>query len=312
MSHTPAISAFDRMKKTIGKRYWLVCAMPVVVMLSGCASEEKSDAYGQFEAIETTISSEVPGKLLQYTVEEGQNLDQNKKVALVDTTRLSLQKRELDSQLESVQSKIVNVDARIDVRQEELDLARTNLKRIRALREDEAATQQQLDDAGSRVRTIEKGIYALRTEKQSIRAEIRATESRIDQIDDQLKDARLINPIKGTVLTSYVEPFEIVQQGQPLYRIAALDTLELRIYISGAQLPSVKLGQNVEVLVDENTDENRPFSGKISWISSEAEFTPEQIQTKEERVTQVYAVKVRVPNSDATLKIGMPGEVNFN
>ena len=187
----------------------------------------------------------------------------------------------------------------------------TDLHRIQALTKDSAATQKQLDDAQGRVRTLRKQINASQTQKQSVWAEINATQDRIDQVQQQLKDAHIMNPINGTVLTSYVEPHEVVGQGQPLYRIANLDTLELRVYVSGAQLPSIKLGQNVQVLVDKNADENQQMSGHISWIASEAEFTPKMIQTKQERVTQVYAVKVKVPNPNGILKIGMPGEVNF-
>ena len=185
------------------------------------------------------------------------------------------------------------------------------MKRIQNLLKDEAATQQQLDDIQGKVRTIRKQIDALQTQKQSVRAEINATQARINRINQQLTDALVTNPVNGTVLTSYVEPHELVGQGQPLYQIANLDTLELRVYVSGAQLPEIKLGQPVEVLVDKNEEENQQLSGGISWIASEAEFTPKMIQTKQERVTQVYAVKVKVPNPDGILKIGMPGEVNF-
>jgi HlyD family secretion protein len=145
-----------------------------------------------------------------------------------------------------------------------------------------------------------------------VQAEIKATKARQNQLDRQLQDTRIVNPVSGTVLTTFAEPHELVKEGQPLYQIANLDTLELRVYISGAQLPSIKLGQEAEVLVDKNAEENQQFNGQISWIASEAEFTPRMIQTKEERVTQVYAVKVRVPNPDGILKIGMPGEVNFS
>src|SRR5699024_4824401 len=140
----------------------------------------------------------------------------------------------------------------------------------------------------ARVETLKKKINALQTNKQSIRAEVNAIQARIDQVLNQLKDARIVNPVDGTVLNSFVEPFEVVRQGQPLYQIANLDTLELRAYISGAQLPSVKLGQRVQILVDSTAETNQQLSGKVSWIASEAEFTPKMVQTKEERVTQVY------------------------
>lgn len=280
-------------------------------MFSGCSTDNKSDAYGQFEATETTISSEAPGKLLRFTVDEGYTLTSGQQAGLVDTTRLVLQRDELQARLTSIEARIININAEVEVQESELETAQTDLNRIQALMKDSAATQKQLDDVRARVRTIRKRIGALQTQKQSVRAEINAMKAQISQLKDQIEDALIINPIRGTVLTAFVEPFELVQMGQPLYRIANLDTLILRVYVSGAQLPDVKLGEDVQVLVDKNAEENQALAGRVSWIASEAEFTPQQIQTKEERVTQVYAVKVRVPNPDGILKIGMPGEVNF-
>ena len=288
----------------------MVLVITAIIAIS-CTTSDVSDAYGQFEATETTISSESNGKLLQFTPDEGDRLTKSTQVGFVDTTRFVLQRDELEARLQSIEAKISNINAEVEVQKEELELAQSNLRRTKALHEDEAATEQNLDDAQTRVRTIKKRIDALQTQKVSVRAEINATEARIEQVNQQIRDAVILNPINGRVLTSFVEPFEVVQMGQPLYRIANLDTLILRVYVDGAQLPNIKLGQEVEVLVDKNANENQSLIGRISWIASEAEFTPEQIQTKEERVTQVYAVKVRVPNSEGILKIGMPGEVNF-
>jgi len=276
-----------------------------------CTGEAKSDAYGQFEATETTISAKASGELLSFTIDEGDEVQAHRQVGVVDTTQMALKKKELESQLAATRSKIANINAQVQVQQEQLQTALTDLKRIQSLAKDSAATQKQLDDTQGRVRTLRKQIDASQTQKQSVRAEIKATQARADQLEQQIKDAHIINPIHGTVLTKYVEPHEVVGQGQPLYQIANLDTLNLRVYVSGAQLPSIKLGQNVQVLVDKNANENQQLSGHISWIASEAEFTPKMIQTKQERVTQVYAVKVKVPNPRGILKIGMPGEVNF-
>ncbi|MGD8428123.1 MAG: HlyD family efflux transporter periplasmic adaptor subunit [Balneolaceae bacterium] len=288
-------------------------ALPLllITLIVGCSGNEKSDAYGQFEATETTVSSKASGELLSFNVDEGDEPEANQQVGIVDTTQLELKRQELQAQRVATQSKIDNINAEVDVQKEQLRTALTDLKRIQSLVQDSAATQQQLDDIQGNVRTLQKRIDALQTQKQSVRAEVKATQSRINQVKQQLKDSRVINPIYGTVLTTYVEPHEVVGQGQPLYQIANLDTLELRIYVSGAQLPSIKLGQEVQVLIDKNAEANQQLNGRISWIASEAEFTPKMIQTKEERVTQVYALKVRVPNSDGVLKIGMPGEVNF-
>ncbi len=292
-------------------RFFALAVLPFI-FLTSCSSNSKSDAYGQFEATETTISSKSSGEILQFTAQEGASLKSGEVVAHIDTTLLKLKEEELKASLEATESKIAQINAEAEVLKEQLQTALTNLKRITNLVEDGAGTQQQLDDAQGKVRTLQKQVDALQVQKKSVRAEINATLARMKQLEQQLRDARVINPVQGTVLTTFVEPFELVRQGQPLYRIANLDTLELRIYVSGAQLPSIKLGQQVEVLIDKNAEENSRLSGRISWIASEAEFTPKMIQTKEERVTQVYAVKVKVPNNDGTVKIGMPGEVNFN
>lgn len=283
----------------------------LVLVLSACSSEDRSDAYGQFEATEVTVSAETGGKLLQFNVNEGDRLEAGRRVGLIDTTQLYLKKRELVAALEAAESRIANIEAEVSVVEEELATAETDLNRIQSLLKDGAATQKQLDDARGRVNILRKRINALQTQKRSAGAEIRSIRVRIEQVEDQMDDAVIVNPVTGTVLAAYFEPSELAGQGQPLYEIANLDTLILRVFVSGAQLPGVKLNQQVEVLIDRNVEENRRLEGAVSWIASEAEFTPKMIQTKEERVNQVYAVKVRVPNPGGVLKIGMPGEVNF-
>ncbi|HET6527534.1 MAG TPA: HlyD family efflux transporter periplasmic adaptor subunit [Balneolaceae bacterium] len=295
------------MKKRI-RGLWILLA---VLAAAGCSQNETSDAYGQFEAVETTISAETSGTLVSFTATEGERLEAGQQVGLIDTTQLHLQRKELLARLEAVQSNIANINAQMDVQKEQLQLAVNDLKRIRALMEDNAATQQQLDNAQGQVQIMREKMDALQAQKQSIFAEMEAVRAKVDQLEEQIQDAKIINPVQGTVLTTFIEPHEWVGRGQPLYQIAALDTLILRVYVSGGQLPSVKLGQTVEVIVDKNAEENRSLQGTVSWIANEAEFTPKMIQTKEERVTQVYAVKVRVPNPKDILKIGMPGEVNF-
>jgi len=281
------------------------------VLFIGCQQQDTSDAYGQFEATETTISTEVSGKLIQFSVDEGDFLEESRRVGIVDTVMTDLKRKELRDQIAAIRSRIESIDAQIEVQREELELANVNLKRIKRMYEDSAATDQQLDEAQSKVDIIKKRIDALQTDKKQVMSEIRATRSRIPQLNEQIKDAIIVNPVKGTVLTSFAEQYEMVQASQPLYRIANLDTLTLRVYVSGAQLPNVKIGQQVIVLIDKNKTENQSMQGKITWIASEAEFTPQMIQTKEERVSQVYAVEVDVPNPDGKLKIGMPGEVQF-
>ena len=293
-------------------RYKLLLLLLICTHLIGCQQENRSDAYGQFEATETTISAEISGKLLHFSADEGEMLDMHRQVGVVDTVITNLKRKELKEQIASTRARIKSIQAEVNVQQEDLELANITLNRTKRMYEDGAATDQQLDDINTKVDRITKRINALQTDKKQIFAEIRSMQARIQQLDQQIKDAIIINPIKGTVLTSFVEQYEMVITGQPLYRIANLDTLTLRVYVSGAQLPEVKIGQQLKVLIDKNKTENQSMQGKVTWIASEAEFTPQMIQTKEERVSQVYAVEVDVPNPEGVLKIGMPGEVQFS
>jgi len=289
-------------------RYVLIS---LVLLVGACnMNNDKSDAYGQFEATEVMVSAEGNGKLLNFKIEEGQKLTKKENVGVIDTTQLVLRRDQIEAQMQSARSKLTNVKAEAAVIREQKDVAMTDLKRIKAMYKDQAATQKQLDDAEGNIRVLNRRIQATETQRNSILAEINALKAQKAQVVDQVGKAEIINPVNGRVLTKYVEPSELVHNGSVLYKIANLDTLELRAYVSGAQLPKVKLGQKVNVLIDKNAEENESFPGRVSWVSDEAEFTPKMIQTKEERVTQVYAVKIRVPN-DGTIKIGMPGEVNF-
>lgn len=281
------------------------------LIFTSCSKTEISDAYGQFEVDEITISAETSGTLLQFDVEEGMKLESGMQVGLIDTTQLHLKKRELQASMQSVHTNIDKLNAQAEIYEEQLQTAQKELNRFLNLKETNAATQQQIDQADGQVRVLKKQIASVEVQKQSVMAELQTLETRIAQVEDQLKRAFINNPVSGTVLATFAELHELASPGKPLYQIADLEELVLRVYVAGAQLPQVKLGNQVDVLIDKDQDTNEKLSGEISWIASEAEFTPRMIQTKEERVNQVYAVKIRVQNPDGKLKIGMPGEVNF-
>lgn len=289
---------------------WLLILLGLIITVS-CSDENDSDAFGQFEADEVTISAETNGRLLSFELEEGQRLEEGERVALIDTTQLYLQKEEITASINAIQTNITKLNAQKAVFESQLETARKEMNRFEALKQDNAATQQQLDSAEGRVQTLQRQIESVEVEKGSVSAEVRRMETRIAQINDQIQRAGIANPVDGTVLNKFAEEHELVSAGKPLYSIANLDEMILRIYVSGAQLPGIQLGETVDVIFDQNKTDNQSTRGRVSWIASEAEFTPRMIQTKEERVTQVYAVKVRVDNPDGKLKIGMPGEVRF-
>jgi len=291
------------------KNKWIIIGL--IVFISSCSTKEKkSDAYGNFEATETTVSSEVSGKIIFLTIEEGNGLEANQRIGLIDTIQLSLKREQLIAQRKGISSKSSNVLAQINVLNEQKSNSMVEKKRIEKLFKDGAATQKQLDEINGVMGVYDKQILSIQTQNAPILDELESYTKQIEQLNDQIKRCSILNPFKGTVLTKYSQANEVVVPGKALYKLANLDEMYLRVYVSGAILPKIKLGQKVEVKVDQDADNNKTYQGEISYISSNAEFTPKIIQTKEERVNLVYAVKVRVKN-DGTLKIGMPGEVNF-
>jgi len=282
-----------------------------LIVLSCSDNDDKSDAYGNFEAVEITVSAEANGKLLEFNVEEGQTIDEGEIIGYIDTVQLNLKMQQLDQQKNAVRTKYNNVFSQVSVLQQEKKNALIEKDRVKKLIKDEAAPEKQLDDINARINVIDKQIISVKSQNSTTFQEIKTIETQVDQLTDQISKSEITNPIKGTVLIKLSEPSEIVNYGKPLYKIADLTIMELRVYVSGDQLPSIKIGQEVMVIVDNNEKEDRILKGTISWISSQAEFTPKIIQTKEERVNLVYAVKVSV-NNDGTLKIGMPGEILFN
>ena len=289
-----------------------LCVRPVFFLLAlaaaGCR-KEKPDAYGNFEASEVVVSAELSGRLLRFDPSEGERLAAGAEVALLDTATLALQREEIVAQRGASQARTTEAQAQIGILQAQLATAQREYERTRRLYRAEAATAQQLDRAEGEVRVLRERIRAAEAQIGTVREEASGAESRLAQVSERLGKSRVVNPVSGTVLSTFVEPGEFVQGGAPLYKIADLDTLTLRAYVSGAQLASVRIGGLVQVRIDAGKDRLETLPGRLSWVASEAEFTPTPIQTEDERVDQVYAVKIRVPNRGGVLKIGMPGEV---
>jgi HlyD family secretion protein len=283
----------------------------VLLSLGGCKpSGTQSDAYGNFEAVETIVSTEVAGKLLTMNSKEGDQLESGQLIALVDTTQLNLQKLQTEAQLITSETKKQNVTAQINVLKAQRETVSVNQQRIAKMFADKAATQQQLDDINGQINVLDKQITATATQFSLISSEMEVNKRSIDLLSEQLTKCKITSPIKGTVLETYLETGELATPGKPVLKMADLSSLELKVYVSGSQLTKVKLGNDAKVLIDGVATEMQNLSGKVTWISSESEFTPKIIQTREERVKLMYAVKVLVPN-DGRLKIGMPGEVIF-
>lgn len=309
------------------KKYFLIAV--VLPLLVGCQNQaSESDASGTFEADEVVVSSELTGKLIQFNVQEGATLTKDSGVGIVDAQGIALQKEQVEASINALQQKTMDVNPQVLlleqqllVQQSRLDNLRHEKQRIANLVKADAATQKQLDDISTQVEVAEREMNVTRqqiavqksnisTQNRSVLSEGAPLQKRVAQLDDQLKRAQITNPINGTVITKYAEEGEMTAAGKALYKIADLRTLNLRAYVTGVQLPQIKLNQQVTVLIDEGAKKYKEYPGTIVWISDKAEFTPKTIQTKEERANLVYAVKVKVIN-DGYLKIGMYGELKL-
>ena len=289
----------------------IIVASVIALFLSSCNKDkDQPDAYGTFEATEITVSSQANGKIMWLKVEEGQLLDSNAIVGVIDTVDLDLKKSQTREQQSATSARREDLDAQIAVQEQSKANVMIEKARVERLLKDGAATRKQLDDINASLNLIDKQIASIKSQNSSLNAQVSTYDKQVAQLEKSARDSRIVNPIHGTVLTKYAEPDEITTYGKPVYKIADLSVLELRVYLSGVQLPKIKIGQKVEVRYDKDESTNDKTEGIVSWISQTAEFTPKTIQTKEERVNLVYAVKVRVKN-DGQLKIGMPGEIKF-
>ena len=292
----------------IAANVWL---MVVSLMVSSCSNNNKlSDAYGNFEAVQVTVSAESAGRIHYLNVEEGSQPDSGAVVALVDTADLYLKKLQLQSQKKAIAVRKSSIESQVAVQQQQKQNLMVEKNRVSRLIADKAATAKQLDDINGAIDLVDKQMENINTQNAGIVEEMEIVDRQIAQVNESIRKCYIRNPVKGTVLNKFAEAGEVAAPGRALYKIADLSVMELKVYISGSQLPAVKQGQQVEVLIDKDQKTNRKLTGVVSWISPKAEFTPKIIQTKEERVNLVYGVKIRVPN-DGSLKIAMPAEVNF-
>ncbi len=289
----------------------------VFAALACCACGAKKgnfDASGRFEATEVIVSAEVAGKLVSFAVTEGDTLAQGETVGCIDTVQLSLRIRQLAASIRGTDSRQSDIAKQIAVTQQQISTQYVEQHRIEQLLKADAANRKQLDDINAQIALLERQLSAQRSTLESgnrgLSEDARALSVQIEQLEDQIVKSRISSPIRGTVLEKYAEAGEMAAAGRPLFKVADVEYLFLRAYVTADQLTRLKLGQAVTVYSDFGAKERRSYPGKITWISDQAEFTPKTIQTRNERADLVYALKVAVRN-DGYLKIGMYGELTF-
>ena len=288
----------------------LMSALVVMLMAAACAGEQDADAYGSFEAIEVVVSAQTSGQVLEFAPVEGGMLERGALVAVIDTTQLVLEQAQLAAQQSAAAARRAQAAEELRALEVQRELALRDHERTQRLFAEQAATRQQLERTEQAYEVLLARIDAARALLRSAGLDVASAAASVRRVEDLVGRSGVLNPTQGTVLVTYTRVGETVQAGQPLYRVASLDTLILRVYVTADQLASVQLGSEVDVHFD-GPGGLASRTGVVEWISPSAEFTPTPIQTRDERATLVYAVKVRVPNENGGVKIGMPGDVTF-
>lgn len=294
---------------------YLFLGLGLSFVLSACGNNDiPYDASGVFETTEVIVSAQTTGELLSFTVEEGMNVKADEKLGYVDTLQLALKKKQLTATLAATDSKWLDEKRQsASLRQQIINLERER-KRFGDLLEADAATEKQVDELDYQIDVLKRQLSAteeqLNSHNKSLDGQCLSLEAQLAQLEDQIEKSVVSSPVSGTVISKYAEPGEFVQPGKSLFKVANLEKMKLRIYITADQLTMLKIGQKVKVYADKGKDERQEYEGVVSWISDKAEFTPKTIQTRDERANLVYAVKVSVRN-DGFIKRGMYGDVKF-
>ena len=283
-------------------------SLPLLLLLGACTADNTA-AWGTFEADEVTVAAQASGPVLTVAVREGDVVALGDVLAEVDAGPLALQRAELEARQATVQSRLGELGAQRTALQAQLDLAVRDQGRMQRLATSAAATPQQVDRAEREVAVFTAQLSGIEATRATIGREVAAITTQIAQLEDRVERSVVRAPLTGTVLVRLAEPGEVVAPGRPIVVMAALDTLIFRAWVSGAQLPELRLGAAVVVRTDAGGGTLREHPGTVTWIADRVEFTPTPIQTRDERVTQVYAVKVAVANPEGELKVGMPGEL---
>ena len=283
-----------------------------VVLAASCGTEAEFDAQGTFEATEVVVSSEATGRILNFDIEEGMTIVANQAVGTIDSLQLHLQRKQLVAQQSALLGSRPDVKKQVASLREQIVKQKSELRRVDNMLRDGAATKKQKDDIEAQIKILEGQLEAtlstLDKNTSTINDNSVALEAQIAALDDRISKCRILSPVGGTVLVKYAEAGELASVGKPLMKIADLQNIYLRAYFTSDQLANIKLGDKVKVIADFGGEERYDYIGRVAWISSESEFTPKTIQTKDSRANLVYAVKIAVEN-DGRLKIGLAGEV---
>ncbi len=280
-----------------------------ILFLLFCEKQNNNEITGSgtLEATEITLSSKNNGQVLDLLVEEGDQVSSGTIIAVIDTEKLSLQKDLIKAGLAEVDYHILTARQGIRLAEDQYENIQKKYQRIKKLFEEGSATQQQLDDIETQFNLSKTQLETAKSNLQAAQMKKKQIEANLKLIQSQINDAIVTSPVSGIVINKFIEKGETIAMGMPIVTIADLTNLWIKLYVTGPELGHIQLGEHAGIVVDSFPEKR--FSGKVIWISSKAEFTPKNVQTKEARADLVYAVKIDVLNPDLLLKIGMPADI---
>lgn len=285
------------------------------IIWTSCNNEPNPyDASGVFESTEVIVSAKGTGELVSFHIEEGQTVNQGQQLGCIDTTQLFLKKKQLLSTISATESKRLNEDLQVSSIKQQITNLEKERNRFAEMVKENVGNQKQVDDIDYQIMVLQRQLAAtseqIGSSNRSLTGQKSSIVEQIAQIQDQIRNAVISSPIQGTILAKYTEQGEYAAPGKPLFKVANINAMKLRAYITADQLTRLRIGQKVKVYADQGKDKRKEYTGIITWISDKAEFTPKTIQTRDERANLVYAVKIAVQN-DGLIKEGMYGDVKL-
>ena len=286
-----------------------------VLLISACGNRnDEYDASGIFETTDVLVSARGTGEIMSLNVEEGQTVKANMPLGHLDTTQLVLKKQQMMSGRDAADSRRLDTSRQIASLKQQISNLQAEHARFSALLEDGAATGKQVDDIANQIAVLNKQLAAmdeqLSAANSSISGQTATFDAQIGQVEDMMRQAVIVSPIDGVILSKFAEAGEFAAPGRALFKVADISSMKLRAYVTADLLTRLKIGQHVKVYADSGERGRKEYDGVVSWISSEAEFTPKTIQTRSERSNLVYAIKIAVSN-DGLIKRGMYGDVKL-
>lgn len=321
---------------TCSKLFSSLLAAVLLVTFAGCGSDKDKNVIegtGTIEAVNVTLSAKTTGQIKKINFNEGDQVKAGDTVFVIDTDALQIQLKQLEAgtDISKAQYSLLKTGARKeDILQAEsvlkqaqvnYDLAKTDYDRMKPLYDNRTITKKQFDDSQGRLDIAASQLTAAKENYKKVQnftrpEELKQAEGKVNQsisqadlIKKSINDSYIISPVNGVLSEKYFEVGESVTPMASLIKVSDLSTVELMIYIPETELPKIKYGDKADVTIDAFKD--KTFKGKVIYISPEAEFTPKNIQTKDERTKLVFGVKLQIPNAEFYLKPGMPADAKI-